>query len=75
MANYNIKPRLSIESYGTPVPIPYLNATAEQHNGMTGNKFLEYLDLELSNAKIGKLAGVSAATAKDWKRRYREGQV
>jgi hypothetical protein len=73
MANPNLKPKKSIDSYGGI--ILYLNATAVEHGGMTGDKFTEYVRIGLSDPKIAKQTGdsVTASTIKSWRRRLKNG--
>jgi hypothetical protein len=68
----NLKPRRSIDSYGGI--IPYLNATAVEHGGLTGDKFAEYVRIGLSDPKIATQTGnsVTASAVKNWRRRLRD---
>ena len=77
MSNPHLKPKRSIASYGNPVPVAYLNATASEHNGITGDMFAEYTRIGLSNPKIARLMAntVTASTVKSWKRLYKAGKT
>lgn len=67
----NLKPKKSIADYGGVVA--YLNATADEHGGLTGDKFVEYVSVGLSDPKIVKQAKdtISASTVKSWRRRLK----